>query len=119
GLCWVSYVLAGMSAFDAINHAFTTLSTGGYSTSDGSMNHFSNSAHWVGTVFMFLGGLPFLLFVSALRGRKLSILYKDAQVRGFTYLFLVTSAVISTWLVTRDGYNVMDALRVSMFNIVS
>ncbi len=37
----------------------------------------------------------------------------------FTYLFLVTSAVISTWLVARDGYSVMDALRVSMFNIVS
>ncbi|WP_261894698.1 TrkH family potassium uptake protein [Vibrio cyclitrophicus] len=119
GLCLVSYLFAGMSVFDAINHSFTTLSTGGYSTSDGSMNHFSNSAHWVGTVFMFLGGLPFLLFVSALRGRKLSILYKDAQVRGFAYLFLVTSAVISTWLVVRDGYTVLDAMRVSMFNIVS
>ncbi|MFA0071077.1 potassium transporter TrkG, partial [Vibrio breoganii] len=72
GLCIISYLFAGMGIFDAINHAFTTLSTGGYSTSDGSMNHFSNSAHWVGTLFMFLGGLPFLLFVSALRGRKLS-----------------------------------------------
>ncbi|WP_146493039.1 potassium transporter TrkG, partial [Vibrio cyclitrophicus] len=78
GLCLVSYLFAGMSVFDAINHAFTTLSTGGYSTSDGSMNHFSNSAHWVGTAFMFLGGLPFLLFVSALRGRKLAPIYKDA-----------------------------------------
>ncbi|MDE1056721.1 potassium transporter TrkH, partial [Escherichia coli] len=80
------------------------------------MNHFSNSAHWVGTAFMFLGGLPFLLFVSALRGRKLAPIYKDAQVRGFAYLFLVASTVISTWLVMRDGYTVLDAMRVSMFN---
>ena len=48
-MCFIGYLFTGMNAFEAINHAFTTLSTGGYSTSDGSMNHFSNSAHWVGT----------------------------------------------------------------------
>ncbi|MDF5404755.1 TrkH family potassium uptake protein, partial [Vibrio parahaemolyticus] len=46
GLCIVGYLVTGMNLFEAINHAFTTLSTGGYSTSDGSMNHFSNGAHW-------------------------------------------------------------------------
>lgn len=119
GLCLVGYLLTGMNLFDAINHSFTTLSTGGYSTSDGSMNHFSHGAHWVATIFMFLGGLPFLLFVSAMRKRRLDALFKDAQVRGFTYLFLGTSLVISVWLVIHNGYAVTDALRVSMFNIVS
>ena len=118
-VCTLGYLLTGMSVFDAINHAFTTLSTGGYSTSDGSMNHFSNGAHWVGTLFMFLGGLPFLLFVSALKSRNMDPLFKDAQVRGFTYLFLGSSAVIAAWLVIRDGYSFLDAVRVSMFNIVS
>lgn len=119
GLCLIGYMMTGMSLFDAINHSFTTLSTGGYSTSDGSMNHFSNGAHWVATLFMFLGGLPFLLFVSALRKRRLDELLEDAQVRGFATLFLITSLVITAWLVIRDGYSVIDALRVSMFNIVS
>ncbi|NIY84519.1 TrkH family potassium uptake protein [Vibrio hepatarius] len=119
GLCLIGYMLTGMNLFEAINHSFTTLSTGGYSTSDGSMNHFSNGAHWVATLFMFLGGLPFLLFVSALRKRRLDELFKDAQVRGFTILFLASSVVISSWLVIRDGYSVLDAMRVSMFNIVS
>ncbi|MGF1752279.1 TrkH family potassium uptake protein [Vibrio makurazakiensis] len=118
-VCTLGYLVTGMNLFDAINHAFTTLSTGGYSTSDGSMNHFSNGAHWVGTLFMFLGGLPFLLFVSALKSRNMDPLFKDAQVRGFTYLFLGSSAVIAAWLVIRDGYEVLDAIRVSMFNIVS
>ncbi|GAL16174.1 potassium uptake protein TrkH [Vibrio astriarenae] len=45
--CLIAYLFTGMSIFEAINHAFTTLSTGGYSTSDGSMNHFSNGAHWL------------------------------------------------------------------------
>ncbi len=119
GLCLIGYMLTGMNLFEAINHSFTTLSTGGYSTSDGSMNHFSNGAHWIATLFMFLGGLPFLLFVSALRKRRLDELFKDAQVRGFTILFLTSSVVISSWLVIRDGYSVLDAMRVSMFNIVS
>ena len=108
-----------MTLFEAINHSFTTLSTGGYSTSDGSMNHFSKGAHWVATVFMFLGGLPFLLFVMAGRKRRPSILLQDAQVRGFAYLFLAASLIVALWLTFRDGYPFMDALRVSMFNIVS
>ncbi|MBT0082140.1 TrkH family potassium uptake protein [Vibrio alginolyticus] len=119
GLCILGYLITGMNLFEAINHAFTTLSTGGYSTSDGSMNHFSNGAHWVATTFMFLGGLPFLLFIAALRKRRIDVLVNDAQVRGFAYLFVFSSLVISAWLVIRDGYTILDALRVSMFNIVS
>ncbi|MGL6262221.1 TrkH family potassium uptake protein [Vibrio sp. WXL210] len=117
--CLVAYTLTGMSVLDATNHAFTTLSTGGYSTSDSSMNRFSHSAHWVATLFMFLGGLPFLLFVMALKKKQLSLLTRDEQVRGFSYLFLLTSAIISAWLVIRDGYTIADAVRVAMFNIVS
>jgi trk system potassium uptake protein TrkH len=64
-LCFLAYWVSGMNLFEAVNHAMTTLSTGGYSTSDQSMSHFSNSAHWIGTLFMFLGGLPFLLYVQA------------------------------------------------------
>ena len=119
GMCIVGYMLTGMGLFDAINHAFTTLSTGGYSTSDGSMNHFSNGAHWVATLFMFLGGLPFLLFVSALRKRRIQELLTDAQVKGFFLLFMITSGVVAVWLTLHNDYSVLDALRVSMFNIVS
>ncbi|MCK6265643.1 TrkH family potassium uptake protein [Vibrio sp. ZSDE26] len=118
-LCLFGFLFTGMSLFDAINHAFTTLSTGGYSTSDGSMNSFSNGSHWVATFFMFLGGLPFLLFVSVLKKKKTEPLFKDAQVRGFSYLFVGSSLVVAAWLVIRDGYTIMDALRVAMFNIVS
>lgn len=118
-LCIISYMLTGMGLFDAINHAFTTLSTGGYSTSDSSMNHFSNGAHWVATLFMFLGGLPFLLFVATLRKRNPMVLLKDAQVQGFFLLFIVASLIVAAWLNLHNGYSVLDALRIAMFNIVS
>ena len=118
-MCMIGYLLTGMNFFEAVNHAFTTLSTGGYSTSDGSMNHFSNGAHWVGTIFMFLGGLPFLLFVTAVKKRNLSALIQDAQIRGFAFLFITTSLVTATWLQFHNSYSFADALRVSMFNVVS
>lgn len=118
-LCIIGYLYTGMGLFDAINHAFTTLSTGGYSTSDSSMNHFSNGAHWVGSLFMFLGGLPFLLFVTALRKRAPKALFLDAQVRGFFYLVLTTSLLVALWMTFRDHYTFFDAIRISTFNIIS
>jgi trk system potassium uptake protein TrkH len=117
--CITGYLITGMGPFDAVNHGFTTLSTGGYSTSDGSMNNFSNGAHWIATLFMFLGGLPFLLFVSALKNKSLSALHHDAQVRGFALLFLSASVIVACWLVVHNHYSIADAIRVSMFNIVS
>ncbi len=118
-LCMIGYLITGMNLFEAVNHAFTTLSTGGYSTSDSSMNNFSNGAHWVGTTFMFLGGLPFLLFVTAVKKRNPYTLLKDAQVRGFAYLFIAASLVVAVWLQLHNGYHFPDAIRVAMFNIVS
>ncbi|MGF1687503.1 TrkH family potassium uptake protein [Photobacterium japonica] len=119
GLCFLGFMLAGMDTFDAINHAFTTLSTGGYSTSDSSMNGFSHSAHWVATLFMFAGGLPFLLFVQVLRKKAPMALLNDAQVRGYTLLVLVTGIAVAIWLTLTLNYTFLDALRVSLFNIVS
>lgn len=119
GLCFVGYLMAGMNTFDAINHAFTTLSTGGYSTSDGSMNHFSNAAHWVAIVFMFAGGLPFLLFVQVLRKKHPRTLLNDAQVQGFTLLVLCAGLAVALWLTWQRDYPFADAFRVSLFNIIS
>ncbi|WP_413477925.1 TrkH family potassium uptake protein [Vibrio hibernica] len=118
-LCVLGFWYTGMGWFDAINHAFTTLSTGGYSTTDNSMNHFSHGAHWVGALFMFLGGLPFLLFVTALRKRNPKALLMDAQVRGFACLVITTSLIVAIWLTLQDHYRFIDALRVATFNIIS
>ena len=118
-LCILGYFMTGMGWFDAINHAFTTLSTGGYSTTDQSMNHFSHGAHWIGSIFMFLGGLPFLLFIGALRKKSPKTLLLDAQVRGFFYLVVSASLIVAFWMTFQDQYAFTDAIRISTFNIIS
>ena len=60
--CALCLWLAGMTPFDAINHAMTTLSTGGFSTHDAGIMYFQESSIlWTLTIFMILGGLPLVL----------------------------------------------------------
>lgn len=117
--CFVGYRLAGMNNFDAINHAMTTISTGGYSTSDSSMGNFSQGAHWNAILFMFLGGLPFLLFIRAVNRRSLAPLLKDAQIQGFLKLIIICTLSLTLYLTLSGQFNWLDALRLSLFNVVS
>ncbi|CAG8999800.1 MAG: Trk system potassium uptake protein TrkI [Candidatus Celerinatantimonas neptuna] len=117
--CMLGYRISGMSWFEAINHSMTTLSTGGYSTSDQSMAHFSKLAHWNAIFFMLLGGLPFLLFVQAIHHHNLRELTHDAQVRGFLIFIVVIAIIMSLWLWQHSSFQYSDALRISLFNILS
>ncbi|MCE9680543.1 TrkH family potassium uptake protein [Shewanella sp. AS1] len=116
--CGLAYHAAGMNWFQAINHSMTTLSTGGYSTSDRSMAAFSNGAHWVGTLFMAAGGLPLLMFVHTLTQRSVKI-WDDAQVKGYLIFLITISGSLAFWLWHDQGMALADALRLASFNVVS
>lgn len=80
--CAGLYYLSGMNGFEAIAHAMTTVSTGGYSTSDASFGHFPSPAtHWIAILFMITGALPFVLYIQIASGRPLA-LWRDSQVRS-------------------------------------
>jgi len=115
---FVAFLLTGMSSFDAINHAMSTVATGGFSTSDASMGKFGPSAHWVAVFFMLLGSLPFTLYVMTLRGNR-TALFRDQQVRGFVVMLTVTSVLFSGWYWLNNEIPMLDALRVVTFSVVS
>ncbi len=116
--CMLSYLAAGMSLFDAVNHAMTTVSTGGYATDDRSMGRFSHTILWIGVLFMLLGGLPFMMYIRCLSQRKLNLL-QDQQVRGFlTVVFGLISLLTLQQLLTTDR-EPFDVLTHAAFNIVS
>ena len=67
-----------MSIFDAVNHAFTTLSTGGFSTKNDSLAFYNNlPLVQLVMVFMFLGGMNFVLSYYALKGRFSKVIADD------------------------------------------
>ncbi|MDF3194627.1 TrkH family potassium uptake protein [Pseudomonas sp. 1928-m] len=116
---FLGFWLAGMTPFDAINHAMTSISTGGYSTSDASLANWSQPAvHWVAVVLMIFGGLPFTLYVATLRGNRRA-LSKDHQVRGFLGFLLATWLVFGTWLWLHSDNSWLDAFRIVAVNVTS
>jgi trk system potassium uptake protein TrkH len=110
---------AGMSLFDAINHAMSAISTGGFSTSDASLAHWPQPAvHWVAVVVMILGSLPFTLYVATLRGNPWALL-RDQQVQGLLMMLGVTWLVLSAWYWYTAQLPWWEALRHVALNVTS
>jgi trk system potassium uptake protein TrkH len=115
-LCTAFYFGGGMTFFEALCHSLTTLSTGGYSTSDSSFGFFQSPfLEWSGTAFMLLGALPFAWYIRVLNKR----VFTSEQVRAFLIFLAVTIGVMTAWRVATSDAGVHDALRQSAFNIVS
>ena len=117
--CAVLYYLAGMTAFDAINHAMTTVSTGGFSTHDLSIMYFeSGPIELVAIVFMLLAAVPFMLYLPLMLGRS-NKLFSDAQVQSMLAIYFVVATVLAVWAILTDQLDTFAALRASIFNVVS
>lgn len=120
GLCFAAYILVDMSTFDALNHAMTTVSTGGYSTHDASMGYYAYDRRVlvVSTLFMALGALPFILYVKFVIPGRLS--YKiNPQISLFFAIVLFSSTVLAISLCIVKDANFFDAFIRSSFNLVS
>lgn len=117
GACALTYFAVGMGAFDAINHAMTTIATGGFSTRDESFGVFQGPAEYTGALFMILASLPFVRYVQLLAGSSRPML-RDSQVRVF--LIVVAALVLSMSLYRSiGGTGALVAVREATFNITS
>ncbi len=109
-----AYLLAGMGAFDAVNHSMTTISTGGFSTRNLSIGAFdSRPIEAVATLFMIVGGINFAFYWRAIRGR--SLMPQLAEVLGFLGILLAISAAVAASVVFADdvegaGAGMFDSL---------
>ena len=114
------YKAFGMTLLQATIHAMTTVSTGGFSTSDQSMGFFNNaSIKWVAVIFMIAGSLPFNSYVKALRKKDISVMTKDSQIRVFFTLIMIAVGLLflNLWTVTDifEGGQITDIV----FSVVS
>ena len=117
--CAGAYWLAGMNGFESFAHAMTTIATGGFSTSDGSIGHFDST--WIdiiATIFMIIGALPVLLYLRTLQG-NFRALFSDSQVQWFLSTVAVAVLMAAGWLWLENGVGPILALRLASFNIVS
>ena len=108
--CAFAYWGVGMSPFDAMAHAFSTLSTGGFSTYDASLGHFhSPNIEWVAILFMFLGGVNFTLHFVAFRNLSPRHYWTDPEFRGYLAVLTLMVAFITVYLWTAGVYTAPGA----------
>ncbi len=129
GILWRLYVgftaveivvllLAGMAPFDAVNHAFTAVATGGFSTKNASIEHFDSLAIELALVFfMFLSGGNFALYYLAWQKGFRRLV---ANTEYMTYLGIMTAAVLALAAIlhTHSGAG-LEGLRDALFTGVS
>lgn len=120
GACAVTYMLLGMTGFDAIVHALTTCSTGGFSNYDASFGAYPGGPEWAGSVFMIMASVPFIRLVQAMRG-DMKPLWHDRQIGAYLrWIFYTCSLIISYRLLYLDQNAYLpDVLRETVFNTVS
>jgi trk system potassium uptake protein TrkH len=112
-------MLGGMSLFDAACHAFGTVSTSGYSPYNASVGHFQSAYFdWVVILFMFLGGVTFMLFI-ALARREWKVVWINTELRWYLSLTAAFCVGVSLMLWANQTYGPLDALRYGTFQVVS
>ena len=88
--------LAGMNLFDAVNHAMSTISTGGFSTKNNSLGFYhSNTIVWITTVFMLLSGINFLAHLKFFSSGDGSGYKREEVLSGICLLFGVLSFLLT------------------------
>lgn len=118
-ICAVALWMAGMTVFEATCHSFTTIATGGYSTSDGSIGHFNSALiDYIIVLFMVIGSMPFILYLKMVQGHSM-VLWRDSQVKWFLALLVLLIAILSLWRWSNGEQGISDVLRYTTFNVVS
>ncbi len=115
----VSLTFAGMSLYDAINHSFTTISTGGFSTKNNSIAWYQNL--WIEliiVVFMVLSALHFGLIYGTFT-RKHNNLFRSDIVRALLFIWLASTLIIAGKLTWEGSYSFWSALRHALFQVTS
>lgn len=117
--CAILYRYFGMSWFDAVGHAFSTISIGGFSTHDANFAFFDNSSlRWTAIIFMVISGINFALHYLAWTKKRLLHYFYDSEVK--LYLSLLITTALITYLTLLFSDNIYDEIFVdSVFQAVS
>lgn len=110
---------AGMSFFDSVCHAFSTMATGGFSNNNQSIaGYHSPLIEWIMTLFMVIAGANFALHYHLLKG-NVSVYRKDTEFKFYFGIFLVASLVSAFALTFQSDVPFEDSIRQSAFQVAS
>lgn len=111
-------VLGDMSFYDAMNHAFSTMSTGGFSTKNDSISGFSIFSQYTIILFMFLAGANFYLHYHFVKGRFRRV-FENVELRTYSSIIVLVAVGIAIIIYNEGGLTIEKALRDAFFQVVS
>jgi len=112
------YFIGGMDFYDAVCHAFTTISTGGFSTKNSSIAFFNNpTIEYVACIGMFLGSINFSLYFYLINRKPQKIL-KNAELRFYFFVVLVVVSFLTVHLYNYY-HSISESFRYSIFQVLS
>ena len=119
-LCGLFYWIFGMTVFDSVSHAMTTIATGGFSTHNDSIGFFKNSnIEIIASIFIILGSIPFITYLKFVKGNK-QIFFKDVQIKGLVILLFFSILVMFLYLLFINYESgLYEKIRISSFNVIS
>ena len=115
----------GMGVFDAVNHAFTIMASGGYSTKNANIGYWNSPMiHYTAAIFMIITGINFTCMYFAIFQRKFSKLFKDEEFRTFIFVIIIFISIVTVvnTLTIRPIANIFDFeknFRESAFQVIS
>jgi len=111
--------IGGMTVFDSINHSFTTISTGGFSTKQSNVGAWNSPyIHYVIIFFMVIAGTNFSLSYFAIVG-QFKKLIKNTEFKFYLFIIIAATAIIGLGLWYYMGIHPEKAFRDSLFQVVS
>jgi trk system potassium uptake protein len=118
-LCMLMLKTAGMGWFDALNHALTTMSSGGFSTQNNSIAGYSSLIQYIIILFMFITGVNYTLLYFGFNG-KFERFFKNEELRVYTGVTLFMAVVVAVAILGLGiGYGTEKAFRDALFQTVS
>lgn len=119
--CAIAYWIAGMNAFDAIAHSFSTVAIGGFSTHDASIGYFNSPlVESVAVVFMLLAGMNFALHFVAWRSLSPKPYFLDPEVRAYLLILGLVAIITSSYLYLTNSFDSLyEAIHHGVFQAVS
>lgn len=111
--------LAGMPLFDAINHAFSCMATGGFSTKNASIGAYNSwLIELILIIFMTLSGINFTIYINTWRKGRINLI-RNTELKVYLAIILLATSVVTLSLILQGGYEWSFALRGAAFQVVS
>ncbi len=116
----IALFVAGMPLYDAVNHAFCTVATGGFSVKNTSIGFYHSPViEMIVSLFMLLGATNFLLWYYVYKKRSIKEFFKSEEIKLYYGIIGVCIVLVTGILVYRGYYDFFNALRYSIFQVIN